>query len=490
MAMKNKEIMHPPLDIHDLNDPAFLLQTINNNLPGIVIYQLVREPDGSMRFTYLSESVERLTGKTPEQVMQDPELFYDIVHEDDRVKFRKAKERSYQTMSLFDVVVRAKNYLGETKWLHVRSLPREIYDGKVTWDGVYIDITDSIEKEKQISEKETQLRLFVENNPAAIAMLDRNMNYIIASKRWKKDYDINDIDITGKNHYEVCPHLPDEWKEATKRCLAGVVEKKEEDLFIRKDGRRDWIRWEVHPWYTISGEVGGLILLTELITDRKKADEELRNSNERFEMIAGTTQDALWEWDLRENSLWGNQVHQELYGLKITDTVPAYEEWICRIHPDDQQRIVTSFYKALHSTEVIWFEEYRFQTNKGTRHIYDRTIIIRGEQGEPVRMMGNMMDITNIRLMQKELVDYKYALDQSSIVAITDGRGIINYVNENFCKISKYTAEELIGKDHRIVNSGLSSRLFFQGTLVNDFKRKYLERRGAQQSKGWRFLLG
>jgi PAS domain S-box-containing protein len=135
-------------------------------------------------------------------------------------------------------------------------------------------VSERKQKELALRANEERLRLFVEHSPAAIAMFDRQMRYMIASRRWLSDYRLRDRNfIIGRNHYEVFPEIPDRWKEIYRRCLAGAVEKCEEDQLPRADGTVDWVRWEVHPWRDDQGEVGGLLIFSEVITDRKLADE-------------------------------------------------------------------------------------------------------------------------------------------------------------------------------------------------------------------------
>lgn len=159
---------------------------------------------------------------------------------------------------------------------------KRLYDENgqpVCLTGYVQDITERIQAEEALKRNERVLRLFAEHSPASIAMFDRDMRYIVASRRYLVDYRSGDQDLTGRCHYEAFPEMPERWKEIHRRCLQGAIEKAEEDPFPREDGKLDWVRWEIHPWYEESGRVGGIILFSEVITDRKQMQDDLRLLN-------------------------------------------------------------------------------------------------------------------------------------------------------------------------------------------------------------------
>ncbi|MCL4396240.1 MAG: PAS domain-containing protein, partial [Chloroflexi bacterium] len=110
------------------------------------------------------------------------------------------------------------------------------------------DDTDRKTAGDELRALDVLFRQFVESVPAAVAMFDKNMRYLIASKRWLKDYHLDDRNIIGLTHYEVFPDVPERWKEIHQRALAGSVECCEEDHFVRADGTVELIRWELQPW--------------------------------------------------------------------------------------------------------------------------------------------------------------------------------------------------------------------------------------------------
>ena len=118
----------------------------------------------------------------------------------------------------------------------------------------------------------------------------------------------------------------------------------------------------------------------------------------------------------------------------------------------------------------VWKGELRNKAKDGTSYWVDTTIVpFLNHEGKPYQYVAIRSDITERKKGEEELLkkikeisDYKYALDEASIIAITNQKGIITHVNDNFCAISKYSREELIGEDHRIINSSFHSKEFIK----------------------------
>jgi diguanylate cyclase (GGDEF)-like protein/PAS domain S-box-containing protein len=165
---------------------------------------------------------------------------------------------------------------GATIWIDNRKYPLRNESGEIIGIfGVCPNITDPIEARNKLRENRELLQLFIEHAPAALAMFDREMRYLAASRRWMNDYHIASPDIAGRSHYDVIPGIPERRKQFHRRILAGETLRGEEDCFIRADGTFQWVRWEMLPWRTADGVIGGVLIFTEDITQRKRDREQL-----------------------------------------------------------------------------------------------------------------------------------------------------------------------------------------------------------------------
>ncbi|SPE25146.1 PAS/PAC sensor signal transduction histidine kinase (fragment) [Burkholderiales bacterium] len=138
---------------------------------------------------------------------------------------------------------------------------------------------------KTLSTALQEFRLLVQQAPLPIAMLDRNMRYIATSQRWVSAFGRGHSHLEGLSHYDVHPDIPQEWIAVHRRSLAGEQVTKDEDLWVQADGTKVWLRWAVSPWRNEQGEVGGITIFTEDITQRKQA-EELRLLRTEMELLA------------------------------------------------------------------------------------------------------------------------------------------------------------------------------------------------------------
>jgi len=132
-------------------------------------------------------------------------------------------------------------------------------------------------------------------------MLDREMRYLQVSDRWSADYGVEASQILGHSHYEIFPDVPQRWKELHRRALDGETLRAEEDRWERQGGSATWVRWEIRPWKTSSGDIGGVLILAEDITQRKEMEEAL----------SGMTR-KLVESQEQERARIGRELHDDI----------------------------------------------------------------------------------------------------------------------------------------------------------------------------------
>jgi PAS domain S-box-containing protein len=269
---------------------------------------------------------------------------------------------------------------------------------------LFSDITALKQAEEALAESEEQRRLFIEYAPAGLAMFDRDMRYLYTSNRWFADHGLSKRDLYGLSHYDVFPEIPEEWKEAHRRGLAGEVLRSEGDRFERLDGSVKWMRWEIRPWYNAQRTIGGIVIFTEDITANKKAEEALRASEERLSLVLRGTQDGFWDWDLLRNKVHYSLRWWSMLGYAEGELEAAPDLWRRLTHPDDLERIDRDLAAALAGSTDTYEAEFRLRHREGHYlHIIARALILRDGQGQAIRVAGANRDVSENRRVENAL---------------------------------------------------------------------------------------
>ena len=184
------------------------------------------------------------------------------------IRVTKAGNRINVSLSISPIKDSVGKVVGASK------IARDITEHKRAEETMRKMNRDLEEKNALLPAREELLRVFVKNVPAAVAMLDREMRYLQVSDRWCTDYLHGKTQVLGRSHYEIFPDMPERWKQVHRRALQGETLRAEEDRWDGEDGTH-WARWEVRPWNTPEGNVGGILILAEDISLRKQMEETL-----------------------------------------------------------------------------------------------------------------------------------------------------------------------------------------------------------------------
>jgi PAS domain S-box-containing protein len=255
--------------------------------------------------------------------------------------------------------------------------------------------------EKQLRESEEILRYIVNHDPNAIAIYDQDLRYIAVSERYLQDYKVKEADIIGKHHYEVFPEMPQRWKDVHSRCLAGAVERNDDDYFERPDGSITYNRWECRPWYRGNGQIGGIVTYTEVTTERKLAEIKLHDHIFFLQELIDSMPNPVFYKNVEGIFQGCNKAYEEFLGLSkdkivgrtIHDIAPINLAHAC--HEMDLQLLRNG------GTQTYEIEAQRSNGEKCNAFLSKATYLHSG--GQLGGIVGTIVDITERKRLEEQL---------------------------------------------------------------------------------------
>ncbi len=445
--------------------------TLQNAVLNSSNYMIIAtDPQGTI--ISFNKAAERNLGYQSEEVIgkTTPVMFHDA-----KEIAQRAKELSAESKEIvepgFEVFVynSRSNQVEECEWTYVRKdgsrFPIKLSvttlrneKGEITgFLGIGSDITKEKLGERALRESEARLREFVKHTPAAVAMLDSQLRYVMTSQRWLTDYHLGQQNIIGRSHYDVFPDIPQRWKDLHQRGLNGEILKCEEDLFKREDGSKEWLRWEIRPWLNNRGKIGGVIFFTEVITDRKQTEDKLSH----FAAIVSSSEDAIISKGFDGIVRTWNHGAEIIFGYSGDEIIGKH---ISILFPEDRLKEEVEFIKMVKNGKSIrQYETVRVRKDGKIIPVSLTLSPIFDEKNVITGILKIARDITEQKKAESEIIRLNESLEQK----ISNRTAELNAANKELEAFSYSVSHDL--------RAPLRAMDGFSQALIEDYLHQFDE---------------
>ena len=321
-----------------------------------------------------------------------------LLHPEDRAEFRTLLDE----LIIGQRVSFALEQRFLTKHDHV-ALARVSVSAYRTADGVLegiLAVTEDITVQRKVEAERqylaARLDATLESMSDGFCLVDPSWRFVFVNSAAERVLGRQRRELLGQNMWDAFPEgrLTTAYLEYHRAFAEG--QPRVFELFYPPIER--WLEVSAHP----SAE--GLAIYFRDVTERHQQEAELRESEERFRLLSRATNDAIWDWDLIQDTLWWSQGFETLFGFRRDEVEPTIESWTRRIHPDDQERVVSGIRRAIAERRPRWSDQYRFARHDGGySQVTDRGWTIYDDEGQPVRMVGGITDVTRRLALEEQL---------------------------------------------------------------------------------------
>jgi len=346
----------------------------------------------TLEFLSVNQAAINLYEYTREEFMQ---MSVRDLWADDEARIEETVEENFHDFFTLKVrhYTKSKNLL----YIDVQSNPI-LFGGREARVTQAHNITEKLKAEEKLRHSQERFKALVQDGSDLISIIDQNFHYAYVSPSVKNILGVDPEKIEGRNVFDFI-HREDRDKIEGKIQYLGSRKSYQLPSYRYKDGKGEW-RW----FETIISDlrddpaVKGLIANSRDITKAKVQEQQLRESLERYDIVAKATSDLITDFDVKKNEFQYSNAIYDIFGYSQEELETSKEWWQDRIHPEDKPRVIEAAKGIYERGQKILGIEYRFKCANGEyKYILDRSYVITDATGKPSRIIGSMQDITERR---------------------------------------------------------------------------------------------
>jgi len=433
-----------------LRESELKYRRVSDNSPD-VIFQFIMAPDGTFSFSYVSDAVMAIMGVSPEDVLKDPLTLLGTIHPEDRAIFQDSIMKSAESLEFLPITFRCMKG-GEVIWIEARGMPAHMTDGRILWDGFFIDITDRKRAEEALRALSTRQQAILTAVPDIIIEVDKDKVYTWTNSAGLKFFG---EDVIGK---EAAFYF--EGEQSTYDQLHPLFDGERDIDYVeswqrRKDGEKRLLAWWCRVLKDADGNVTGALSTAHDITDRKQTEEALSQERALLNTLMENIPDHIYFKDINSRFIKISTSHAKIFNMDNPVQAMGKTDFDFFMKEHAQAAFDTEQEIIMTGRPVVGIEEKETWPDGHNSWVSTTKVPMRDESGNIIGTVGISRDITERKQAEEALQEseakYRLMVESSRDAIVISQNDRFIFINDAFASMLGYQKDDLFMCSYTIV---------------------------------------